>query len=281
MRAIRLAVGAMALSVVIVGCAADPSDVAGGSETRANIVSNKITGSVEEWKVSTSAGRAQAGEVEFAIANFGAIQHEFLVVKTDIADGKIPLGEDSRFSEEGEGLAVIDEISEWAVDEAKVLKVTLDPGNYQLLCNIAGHYANGMHIPFVVEKGSSVAPVKKKPAGTVLSNAVTGSVKEWEVDIDAVGATAGDVTFTMTNSGTIQHEFLVVKTDIADGKIPLGADNRFSEEGEGLAVIDEIPEWNIKETKTLTVKLDPGNYQLLCNIEGHYANGMHTAFVVS
>lgn len=281
MRAIRLAVGAMALSVVIVGCAADPSDVAGGSETRADIASNKITGSVEEWKVSTSAGRAQAGEVEFAIANFGTIQHEFLVVKTDIADGKIPLGEDNRFSEEGEGLAVIDEISEWAVDEAKVLKVTLDPGNYQLLCNIAGHYANGMHIPFVVEKGSSVAPVKKKPAGTVLSNAVTGSVKEWEVDIDAVGATAGDVTFTMTNSGTIQHEFLVVKTDIADGKIPLGEDNRFSEEGEGLAVIDEIPEWNIKETKTLTVKLDPGNYQLLCNIAGHYANGMHAAFVVS
>ena len=281
MRAIRLAVGAMALSVVIVGCAADPSDVAGGSETRANVVSNKITGSVEEWKVSTSAGRALAGEVEFAIANFGTIQHEFLVVKTDIANGKIPLGADNRFSEEGEGLTVIDEISEWAVDEAKVLKVTLDPGNYQLLCNIAGHYANGMHIPFVVEKGSSVAPVKKKPAATVLSNAVTGSVKEWEVDIDAAGAAAGDVTFTMTNNGSIQHEFLVVKTDIADGKIPLGADNRFSEEGEGLAVIDEIPEWNIKETKTLTVKLDPGNYQLLCNIEGHYANGMHTVFVVS
>jgi len=281
MRAIRLAVGAMALSVIIVGCAADPSDVAGGSETRANVVSNKITGSVEEWKVSASAGRAQAGEVEFAIANFGTIQHEFLVVKTDIADGKIPLGADNRFSEEGEGVTVVDEISEWAVDEAKVLKVTLDPGNYQLLCNLAGHYANGMHFPFVVEKGSSVAPVKKKPAATVLSNAVTGSVKEWEVDIDAAGAAAGDVTFTMTNGGTIQHEFLVVKTDIADGKIPLGADNRFSEEGEGLAVIDEIPEWNIKETKTLTVKLDPGNYQLLCNIAGHYANGMHAAFVVS
>ena len=281
MRAIRLAVGAMALSVVIAGCAADPSDVAGGSETRANVVSNKITGSVEEWKVSTSAGRAQAGEVEFAIANFGTIQHEFLVVKTDIANGKIPLGADNRFSEEGEGLTVVDEISEWAVDEAKVLKVTLDPGNYQLLCNIAGHYANGMHIPFVVEKGSSIAPAKKKSAAKVLSNAVTGSVKEWEVDIDAAGAAAGDVTFTMTNNGSIQHEFLVVKTDIADGKIPLGADNRFSEEGEGLAVIDEIPEWNIKETKTLTVKLDPGNYQLLCNIEGHYANGMHTAFVVS
>ena len=150
MRAIRLAVGAMALSVVIVGCAADPSDVAGGSETRANIVSNKITGSVEEWKVSTSAGRAQAGEVEFAIANFGAIQHEFLVVKTDIADGKIPLGADNRFSEEGEGLAVIDEIPEWNIKETKTLTVKLDPGNYQLLCNIEGHYANGMHTAFVV-----------------------------------------------------------------------------------------------------------------------------------
>ena len=271
----------MVLLLVIGGCAADPTDGAGGSETRANIVSNKITGSVHEWKVSVSAGRAQAGDVEFAIANFGTIQHEFLVVKTDIKDGKIPLGADNRFSEEGEGILVVDEISEWSVDEAKVLKVTLDPGNYQLLCNIEGHYANGMHTTFVVDEGSGVAPAKKKPAEPVQSNDVTGTVKEWEVDVNAQGATAGDVTFTMTNDGTIQHEFLVVKTDIEDGKIPLGADNRFSEEGEGLAVIDEIPEWSIKQTKTLTLKLDPGNYQLLCNIEGHYANGMHTTFVVT
>jgi uncharacterized cupredoxin-like copper-binding protein len=112
-----------------------------------------------------------------------------------------------------------------------------------------------------------------------LSNTVSGSLKEWEVDVDAGGATAGPVTFTITNNGTIEHEFLVVKTDIPDGEIPV-VDDKFSEESEGVEVIDEIEGFGKGETGTLTVDLQPGNYQLVCNITAHYAAGMHTAFVV-
>lgn len=115
----------------------------------------------------------------------------------------------------------------------------------------------------------------------VTSNKITGSVKEWAVTVSANVAKAGEVSFVIDNAGTVSHEFLVVKTDFALGKIPLGANNRFDEEGEGLAVIDEIPEWAPKTTGTLTVKLEQGAYQLLCNIEGHYAAGMRTAFTVS
>lgn len=112
-----------------------------------------------------------------------------------------------------------------------------------------------------------------------MKNDVTGSVTEWAVEVDAEGAMAGEVTFTIANRGTIDHEFLVVKTDIPDGEIPL-VDNRFEEDAEGLEVIDEIPEFPKGETNTLTVNLESGNYQLLCNIAGHYEAGMHTAFVV-
>lgn len=112
-----------------------------------------------------------------------------------------------------------------------------------------------------------------------LSNTVTGSLKEWEVDVDAGGAMAGPVTFTITNNGTIEHEFLVVKTDLPDGEIPV-VDDKFSEEGEGIEVIDEIEGFGKGETGTLTVDLQPGNYQLVCNITSHYAAGMHTTFVV-
>ena len=49
---------------------------------------------------------------------------------------------------------------------------------------------------------------------------------------------------------------------------------------EGLEVIDEIPEWEPNTAGVLKVKLEPGNYQLLCNIEGHYKNGMHAGFEV-
>ena len=112
-----------------------------------------------------------------------------------------------------------------------------------------------------------------------LSNTVTGSLKEWEVDVDAGGAMAGPVTFTISNNGTIEHEFLVVKTDIPDGEIPV-VDDKFSEEGEGIEVIDEIEGFGKGETGTLTVDLQPGSYQLVCNIASHYAAGMHTTFVV-
>ena len=112
-----------------------------------------------------------------------------------------------------------------------------------------------------------------------LSNTVTGSIKEWEVDVDAGGAMAGPVTFTISNEGSIEHEFLVVKTDIPDGEIPV-VDDKFSEEGEGIEVIDEIEGFGKGETGTLTVDLKPGSYQLVCNIATHYAAGMHTTFVV-
>ena len=135
--------------LVLTGCGADPT-----SQPRPDVddvVANKIVGQVFEWQVDISAGRAKAGEVIFAIANYGTIQHEFLVTKTSFEPGKIPLGENNRFDEDLDGIDVIDEIPEWPVNEAKVLKIDLEPGTYELLCNIEGHYANGMHHTFIVE----------------------------------------------------------------------------------------------------------------------------------
>lgn len=288
MSRVRFAMGVLAITgaMGLSSCAADPSDVQSSEDRVKNgAVSNKISGSVSEWKVDVSAHTAEAGEVIFAIANFGSIPHEFLVVKTDFEDGKIPLGENNRFDEEGEGLTVVDEIKEWPVNEAGVLKLNLDEGNYQLLCNIEGHYANGMHTQFTVKKGDSMSSEAATPEasedGDKVSNDITGSVAEWSVGVSANEAKAGDVKFTMQNAGTIPHEFIIVKTDFAPGEIPLGSNNRFDEEGEGLEVIGEIPEWEPGTTDTVTLTLTAGKYQLLCNIAGHYKNGMYVPFTVS
>ena len=260
----------------------DPTDGAtGGGPDAAPVVSNKITGSVEEWKVNVSAQAAEAGEVMFAIANYGSVQHEFLVTKTSYEPGKIPIGSNNRFDEEDKGLSVVDEIPEWAVNESKVLKVNLEAGTYELLCNIEGHYANGMHTSFTVLPAEEPVAESTVPETEVVSNDITGSVQEWAVGVSAHEAKAGDVKFTMDNQGTIPHEFIIVKTDFAPGKIPLGPDNRFDEEGDGLSVPGEISEWNPGTTGTVTLKLDVGNYQLLCNIAGHDANGMYTQLTVS
>lgn len=266
-------------------CGADPADGSFGSGVAAHSEPlNSIAGAVREWAVDTTADRAYAGDVTFAVTNFGTMTHEFLVVKTDLEPGKIPLNSESRFDEEADGLEVIDEISEFDVKTTGLLTVKLDPGKYQLLCNIAGHYKAGMYKPFEVVEGE--APKVDAPVdgdGTdadAVSNDLHGSVAEWAVNLDAGKAKAGEVSFTMENRGTIVHEFLVVKTTYEHGKIPLGANNRFDEEDKGLSVVDEIPEWDPGVTKTLKVKLEPGKYELLCNIEGHYKNGMHAAFEV-
>lgn len=112
-----------------------------------------------------------------------------------------------------------------------------------------------------------------------ISNDITGHVHEWAIELSATSAQAGEVKFTIENDGTIGHEFLVVKTDIAPGEIPLDGDH-FAEPSDGLEVIDEIGEFKVETTETLTLNLEPGNYQVVCNLPGHYKNGMHLGFTV-
>jgi uncharacterized cupredoxin-like copper-binding protein len=290
----KYGLGGLSRSIIVVtfggasllaGCGADPTDVFGperdGPEVTAE-PTNKITGSVREWRVDVSENRAYAGDVTFAITNFGTVQHEFLVVKTDVEPGKIELNDENRFDEENPDLKVIDEIAEFEVNTTGLLKVSLEPGKYQLLCNIAGHYAAGMWHAFEVVEGK--AP-PSPDAGDVtdadaVSNDIGGSVTEWNVNVDAAMAYAGDVKFAIENRGSVEHEFLVVKTTYEVGKIPVGTENKVDEEDPGITVIDEIPEWSAGQSRTLGVTLEPGQYELLCNIEGHYANGMHAAFEV-
>jgi plastocyanin len=111
------------------------------------------------------------------------------------------------------------------------------------------------------------------------STRVSGEINEWSVLVDTASVPAGEVTFTIANTGTIDHEFLVVKTDLPDGAIPIEGD-RFPEDLVSITVIDEIEEYAAGTTETLTVTLDAGKYQLVCNLPAHYQLGMHTTFVV-
>ncbi len=115
---------------------------------------------------------------------------------------------------------------------------------------------------------------------TTVSRNISGEVKEWAVEVDENSTAAGEITFSVTNNGSIGHEFLIVKTDIADGKIPLSGDH-FDEEETGIEVINEIGEFAAGTSSELTVNLPSGSYQLVCNLPGHYKAGMHTTFTVT
>jgi uncharacterized cupredoxin-like copper-binding protein len=90
-------------------------------------------------------------------------------------------------------------------------------------------------------------------------------------------ATAGAVTFTFQNTGTRQHEMVVLKTDTPYDQLPVGTDNKVSED----ASVGEISETDPGKTVTQTFDLAAGNYVLVCNIEKHYQQGMRVAFTVT
>lgn len=92
---------------------------------------------------------------------------------------------------------------------------------------------------------------------------------------------AGEVTFTVTNTGTKEHEFVLFKTDLAIADLPFDATNdEVVEDGTGVTHIDEIGSVLPGETKTLTVTLEAGNYAMICNLAGHYRMGMRAVLTV-
>jgi uncharacterized cupredoxin-like copper-binding protein len=92
---------------------------------------------------------------------------------------------------------------------------------------------------------------------------------------------SGQVTFHVTNSDTSDtHEFVIFKTDLAPGGLPLNSSNGVDETAQSLTKIGEIPDMAPGDVKDLTVTLDPGNYVAICNLPGHYQAGMFTGFTV-
>ena len=113
-------------------------------------------------------------------------------------------------------------------------------------------------------------------------SAVNGLLDEWRVRADVNSVRAGPVSFTFENNGTKVHEMLVTRTDIAPGRIPVdSATNTFNEDDPASKVLDEISEFDPGQTGTVTLNLTPGTYQLVCNVPGHYANGMSMRFTVT
>ncbi|GBC87784.1 hypothetical protein HRbin12_01802 [bacterium HR12] len=113
------------------------------------------------------------------------------------------------------------------------------------------------------------------------------TLQEWAVAANPSTISAGEVTFEATNEGPNDpHELVVIRTDLAPDQLPTNPDGTVNEEGEGIEVLDEIEEFPVGETRSLTLDLEAGSYVLICNIydeeeqEAHYQEGMRTGFTV-
>lgn len=113
--------------------------------------------------------------------------------------------------------------------------------------------------------------------------------KEWDISLANASFKAGEITFTVTNDGDKEHEFVIRKTDLQSSELPTNDagevvedDPRLSEVGDP-SEIEKVPAGS--SDQTLTVTLQPGHYVIFCNIHDqdllHYQKGMHTDFTVS
>jgi uncharacterized cupredoxin-like copper-binding protein len=109
--------------------------------------------------------------------------------------------------------------------------------------------------------------------------------KEFFLTLSRPYARAGSIRFEVTNAGTEDHEFLVIKTDLAPANLPTEANGTYEEDGPGTDLIEEISVVHPGQRQDLTLDLTAGNYVLICNMfedgEAHYSLGMHVGFTVT
>lgn len=118
-------------------------------------------------------------------------------------------------------------------------------------------------------------------AETVAVSLVGERGGEMAIKLDHASMPAGTITFHVLNSAmNTPHEMVLLKANSADAKLDVDAKtNRVSEAA--LPSEGEVSGLKAGQSGDLTVKLEPGNYVLICNLKGHYAAGMHTSFTVT
>ena len=126
------------------------------------------------------------------------------------------------------------------------------------------------------------------PAPPVITATLSdASSTQMSITLSQTYAPAGKVSFLITNDGTMDHEMVVLRTDQPADSFKItgfeGESNRFNEDAKGLTNVGETGDPAMKPgtSKMLTIDMAPGHYAIVCNLNGHYAAGMHQDFWVT
>lgn len=107
----------------------------------------KVSVKLKEFKVIPSIKTVKAGKVTFVVSNVGKINHELVVLKTNVPAGKLKENKDHEVSE----ASSVGEVGEVDHGTTKQGTLTLKPGKYQLICNLPSHYSAGQYVAFTVK----------------------------------------------------------------------------------------------------------------------------------
>ena len=134
--------GALALAFALVAGAC--------GETVAAFQPNEVQLVVEmtDYKLLTNAATVRPGETKIGVRNRGSQPHDLVVLRTDIAPDKLPY-DAGRAKADEPGLVA--RTKELRAGGTAAVTATLEPGQYVLICNVAGHYGLGMRTALKVE----------------------------------------------------------------------------------------------------------------------------------
>ena len=114
---------------------------------------------------------------------------------------------------------------------------------------------------------------------TAKGGTVNATLTEMKIVLDRTSVPAGPITFVVKNNGTIEHELVVIQTDVVEDKLAPDVEEpgKMDETGN----VGETGEVKPGETKTFTITIPAGHYVIMCNEVGHYTAGMHLTFTVN
>ena len=219
------------------------------------------------------------GRVSFIVTNEGTETHEFVVLRTKTAAGDLPIvsfeGEKDRIDEEAKGVVNAGETGDMDVGSSMMLTLNLKDGHYAVVCNLPGHYRRGMHQDLWVTPGTQT------PVTVALGETDPNTMY---IHLSRSSATQGPVSYLVTNEGAETHEFVVLATKTPAADFPIvsfeGEANRIDEDAKGVVNVGETGDMDAGSTMMLSLDLDVGHYAVVCNLPGHYANGMRENFWV-
>jgi len=129
---------------------------------------------------------------------------------------------------------------------------------------------------------STTAPATTTPATTTPSTsgatAIPVTLSEYKIKPAATSAPAGHVSFNVTNSGQLKHQFTIIRTTKSAATV-LSKQNPNDDIPGARGEIASIAPG---ASKTLVIKnLKAGHYAIVCALPGHDQQGMYTDFTVN
>ncbi len=150
--------------------------------------------------------------------------------------------------------------------------------------------AGGCHVPALPGNVVNVALMSMggpmaRHGGPMMGDWAGGAMR---VRADRTNVPAGTVSFRVVNAGSLVHELVVLPLapGAHAGERPVGTDGRVDETGSlgeasrtcGKGAGDGIEPGSVG---WVTLELPAGNYELVCNLPGHYSAGMYTELDVA